>query len=62
MTGGPETDKIIKELYFDKCLESRSRLIGESMHVALDAYEMAVQSGNSELYTCSKILIEGMVR
>lgn len=57
ITGGPEVNKAIKELYLDKCLESRSHLMAEQARLSLDAYQQAIQQNNTVLFYCAKTLI-----
>jgi hypothetical protein len=60
LTGGPEQDKLLKEVYLSKCLQSRANLINEKAHLAVDCYDMAVLTKNEHLLACSKDLIRQM--
>jgi hypothetical protein len=60
VTGGPEQDKLLKEVYLSKCLQSRASLINEKAHLAVDCYDMAVHTKNARLLACSKDLIRQM--
>jgi hypothetical protein len=60
VTGGPEQDKLLKEVYLSKCLQSRANLITEKAHLAVDCYDMAVLTKNVNLLACSKDLIRQM--
>lgn len=60
VTGGPEQDKLLKELYLDRSLQSRLNLIAEEAHLALDSYYTAVQTKNPVLLYTSQALIEQM--
>jgi hypothetical protein len=60
VTGGPEQDKLLKEVYLSKCLQSRASLINEKAHLAVDCYDMAVHTKNPRLLACSKDLIRQM--
>jgi len=60
VTGGPEQDKLLKEVYLSKCLQSRANLINEKAHLAVDCYDMAVLTKNAPLLSCTKDLIRQM--
>ena len=60
VTGGPEQDKLLKEVYLGKCLESRASLINEKAHLAVDCYDMAIHTNNAPLLACAKDLIRQM--
>ncbi|MBU6452758.1 MAG: hypothetical protein KGS72_13310 [Cyanobacteria bacterium REEB67] len=60
VTGGPEQDKLLKEVYLSKCLQSRASLINEKAHLAVDCYDMAVHTKNPRLLACAKDLIRQM--
>jgi hypothetical protein len=60
LTGGPEQDKLLKEVYLGKCLESRASLINEKAHLAVDCYDMALHTNNAPLLACAKDLIRQM--
>lgn len=59
-TGGPEQDKLLKELYLDKRLSCRMTLISEESHLVLDSYIAGVQSSNSVLQATAETLIQQM--
>jgi hypothetical protein len=59
-TGGPEQTKIMKELYLDRRLESRSKVVSEETHLALENYQLAVLTRNPVLLACSEALIDQM--
>jgi hypothetical protein len=60
VTGGPEQDKLLKEVYLSKCLQSRANLINEKADLAVECYDMAVLTKNERLLACSKDLIRQM--
>jgi hypothetical protein len=47
--GGPEQDKLLKEIYLGKLLERRRMLITDEIRTALDAYEIAGAKNNTVL-------------
>jgi hypothetical protein len=59
-TGGPEEDKLMNELNFDKRLQSRFDLITAKSQMALDKYEVAVLTKNPMLLVCSQSVIRQM--
>lgn len=59
-TGGAEEDKLLKELYLDKRLESRSRLVNEKASLALENYQLARLTRNPVLLGCSESLLGQM--
>lgn len=59
-TGGPEEDKIIKELYLDKCIQSHGNVLTEKAHMALDGYQLARFTNNPALLFCAESLIGQM--
>jgi hypothetical protein len=59
-TGGPEQDKLLKEVYLGKCLESRYRLILQKTSLITDSYNRAVLTQNSTLMQCTKELLHSM--
>lgn len=61
VTGGPEQDKLLKELYLDRSLQSRLNLIAEEAHTALDSYYTAMNTHNPVLYYASDALIGQML-
>lgn len=59
-TGGPEQNKLMKELYLDKRLESRWRVLNEETHMALENYQIGVLTRNPVLIGLSESVIEQM--
>jgi len=59
-TGGPEQDKLLKELYLSKRLDSRLKVINEKAHMAVDTYHMALLSQNPVLLACTESMVRQM--
>jgi hypothetical protein len=59
-TGGPEQDKLLREMYLQKCLESRYKTITEEAHLVLTSAQLASFTGNSSLRNCSVDLARHM--
>ncbi len=57
LTGGTEEDKLLKELYLDKRLDSRSRVLSETAHMALESYQIGRLTGNGVLLSCSESVL-----
>lgn len=57
-TGGPEQDKLLKEIYLSKMMESRCRVLNEKAHLAMEAMDMARTNHNKRLQVCSKRLLQ----
>lgn len=60
-TGGPEQCKLLKELYLDKRLESRWKVLNEEAHLAVDNYQLAVLTKNPVLLCYSESIVGQMV-
>jgi copper chaperone CopZ len=56
-TGGPEQDKLLREMYLYKCLESRYKTIHEEAHLAVTNAQVAALTGNKPLAICSMELV-----
>jgi hypothetical protein len=56
-TGGFEEDKLITEMYLGKRYQSRQNSFHNQALMALDAYELGVQSRNIPLTSCSALLL-----
>lgn len=59
-TGGPESCKLLKELYLDKRFESRWKVLNEESHLALENYQIAILTRNPVLLACSESLVSEM--
>jgi hypothetical protein len=57
-TGGPEQDKLLREMYLYKCLESRYKTIHEEAHLAVTNAQVAALTGNKPLAMCSMELVD----
>jgi hypothetical protein len=57
-TGGPEQDKLLREMYLYKCLESRYKTIHEEAHLAVTNAQIAALTGNKPLAVCSMELVD----
>jgi len=60
-TGGPEEAKLLKEVYWDRCLEERRHRLNEETNLALNNYNVAMLTSNPVLLTCSESIVKGMV-
>lgn len=60
-TGGPEQCKLLKELYLDKRLESRCKVLTEEAHLAVDNYQLALLTKNPVLLGYSESLVGQMI-
>jgi hypothetical protein len=59
-TGGPEQDKLLKELYLSKALENRYRLLAEKTNLITACHTRAVYTQNATLMACSRELLRQM--
>ena len=57
-TGGPEQDKLLREMYLYKCLESRYKTIHEEAHLAVTNAQVAALTGNKPLAICSMEMVD----
>lgn len=60
LKGGAVEVRLLKELYLDKRLNSRTELINEEAHLAVDCVEAAVATGNPVLMSAAQSLMEQM--
>ena len=60
MTGGPEQDKLLKEIYLAKCLDSRTNLLTEQSHMVVESYHVALLKKNPLLLSVSESLLKQM--
>jgi hypothetical protein len=60
-TGGSEQNKIMKELYLDKRIQSRTKVLSEDIHMALDNYELGMVTHNPALIACAQSMIGQLV-
>lgn len=59
-TGGPESCKLMKELYLDKRFESRCQVTTEEAHLAVENYHIAMLTHNPVLLAFSESMIADM--
>jgi hypothetical protein len=59
-TGGPEQDKLLKELYLSKMMQSRCDLANEKAHMIIESRDLALLTNNKRLYAWSKELLSSM--
>ncbi len=59
-TGGPEQDKLLRELYFSKRLESRLKLMHDKAQLAINNYQMAVLTDNPLLFAVTQSMVRQM--
>jgi hypothetical protein len=60
-TGGPEENKILKELYFGRRLEIRRKRISDETELALTNYEKALLTHNGPQLAISEIVLAELV-
>jgi hypothetical protein len=60
-TGGPEEAKLLKEVYWGRCLEERKHRLGQEANLALNNYNVAMLTSNPVLLACSESIVKGMV-
>jgi hypothetical protein len=60
-TGGPEEKKLIKELYYDRRVESRYRTINAEAQMAMAQYQNAANQQNPVLMVCCESVISQLV-
>jgi glutamate-1-semialdehyde aminotransferase len=59
-TGGPEQAKMMKEAYFSKRLESRSNVLNDETHLALQNYQLGALTRNSVLMAAAEAIVQQM--
>jgi len=59
-TGGPEQDKLLKEIYIQKAMESRCRLLNEQAHLVMEGIDLARSTQNRRLLVCTQYLLQQM--
>lgn len=60
VSGGTEQEKLLSELYLDKRLSSRARLLSEEAHLAFENYQLAAMTNNKLLMSCSEQIVTRM--
>lgn len=61
LTGGPEEEKLLKEVYLDRCFESRFKRLSTESSLAIHNYNMALLTKNPSLMLCSEAMMTSMV-
>lgn len=59
--GGSEESKLLKELYYQKQIESRTRTLRAEAELALTAYQEALRTKNAALLVCSEAMVAQLV-
>jgi hypothetical protein len=59
-TGGPEEKKLLREVYLDRCFESRFERLNQEASLAVNNYNTAILTHNPVLYSCAQSLMEGL--
>ena len=59
-TGGPEEKKLLREVYLDRCFESRFERLNQEVSLAVNNYNTAILTRNPVLYGCAQSLMEGL--
>lgn len=57
-TGGPEQEKLLKEIYYSKTLQHRLDMINSEASMIMDSYFMALATNNMVLLSASRSLLE----
>lgn len=57
-TGGPEQDKLLKEIYLAKIMQSRCNLLNEKAHLIVETIDTAVLAKNKRLLTCAREMVK----
>jgi len=59
-TGGPEEKKLLKEVYLDRCFESRFERLNQEIALIVNNYNHAILTQNPVLFSCTQSLMEGL--
>lgn len=59
-TGGPEQDKIMKELYLGERLDSRSHVLNSEIQLAMENYQLGKLTRNAVLMAAAEAVIQQM--
>lgn len=59
-TGGPEQDKLLKEVYLGKIMQSRCSLLNEKAHLVTESIDLAKLTNNKRLLACSRALLKDL--
>jgi hypothetical protein len=59
-TGGPEEKKLLKEVYLDRCFESRFERLSQESMMSINNYNCAVLTHNPVLFACTQAVIDNL--
>lgn len=59
--GGSEPKKLLRELYYDKRIESRYRTINEESQLAITDYQLAIIHHNPIMLACAESVLSQLV-
>lgn len=59
-SGGSEEDKLLKEVYLGRTLDTRNKSISEKAHLALEYYQLSLLTKNPALHYCCRSLVKQM--
>ena len=59
-TGGPEQDKIMKELYLGERLDSRSNVLNSEIQLAMENYQIGKLTRNAVLMAAAEAVVQQM--
>ena len=59
-SGGSEEDKLLKEVYLAKALDSRNKSVSEKANLALEYYQMSLLTKNPALLHCCRSIVKQM--
>jgi hypothetical protein len=61
-TGGPEEKKLLKEVYLDRCFESRFNRINQESGLVVNSYNNAIMTNNKALFCCSDLIMRSLAK
>lgn len=56
-TGGPEQDKLLKQIYLSKVLQNRCDLLNNKAHLISESLYLALLTDNKRLFACTRELL-----
>lgn len=60
-TGGAEENKLLKEIYLDKRMESRVQTLSSEIDLAVTAYQLSAYTGNTSLQASAEAVLESLI-
>jgi hypothetical protein len=57
-TGGPEEKKLLREVYLDRCFDSRFNRLNQEISLVASGYNNAILTHNPVLYSCATSLMQ----